>query len=104
MVKEAHARAVTGGPLPPATDRERLVATPEIQAALRETLRRHYRSWPDERLPALGGRTPREAVRNADGREAVQALLTQFERDMERRDPVLHAGIIEELRATLGIG
>jgi hypothetical protein len=104
LVKEAHARAVAGGPLPPATDHELLMATPEIQAALRETLRRHYRSWPDEQLPALGGRTPREAVRDADGREAVQALLTQFERDMARQDPVLHAGIIEELRAMLGIG
>ena len=39
----------------------------------------------------------------ADGREAVQALLRQFERDMKRQDPALTAGIIDELRATLGI-
>src|SRR5207244_2114618 len=82
---------------------ERLMAMPEVQAALRETLRRHYHSWPDEQLPALGGRTPREAVQDPDGREAVQALLRQFERDMKRQDPALTAGIIDELRATLGI-
>jgi hypothetical protein len=104
LVEEAHARALAGGPLPPDPEQERLMAMPEVQAALRETLRRHYRSWPDEQLPALGGRTPRQAVQDADGRETVQALLRQFERDMKRQDPALTAGIIDELRATLGIG
>jgi hypothetical protein len=103
LVEEAHARAVAGGPQPSDPEQERLMAMPEVQAALRETLRRHYGSWPDEQLPALGGRTPREAVQDADGREAVQALLRQFERDMKRQDPALTAGIIDELRATLGI-
>jgi hypothetical protein len=104
LVEEAHARARAGGPLPPDPEQERLMAMPEVQAALRETLRRHYRSWPDEQLPALGGRTPREAVQDADGREAVQALLRQFERDMKRQDPALTVGVIDELRAALGIG
>jgi SEC-C motif-containing protein len=104
MIEEAHARAVAGGPLPREAEQERLMAMPEVQAALRETLRRHYRSWPDEQLPALGGRTPREAVQDAEGREAVQALLRQFERDMAREDPALNAGIVDELRATLGLG
>jgi hypothetical protein len=103
MVEEAHARAVAGGPLPPDPGQERLMAMPEVQAKLRETLRRHYRSWPDEQLPALGGRTPREAVKDADGREAVQALLRQFERDMKRQEPDMTAGIVDELRASLGI-
>ena len=104
LVEKAHARALAGAPLPPDPEQERLMAMPEVQAALRETLRRHYRSWPDEQLPALGGRTPRQAVQDADGREAVQALLRQFERDMKRQDPALTAGIIDELRAALGIG
>jgi len=104
MIEEAHARAVAGGPLPRDAEQERLMAMPELQAALRETLHRHYRSWPDEQLPALGGRSPREAVRDAEGREAVQALLRQFERDLARQDPALNAGIVDELRATLGLG
>jgi hypothetical protein len=104
MIEEAHARAVAGGPPRRDAEQERLMATPEVQAALQETVRRHYRSWPDEPLPALGGRTPREAVRDSDGREAVQALLRQFERDMERQDRALNAGIIDELRSTLGLG
>jgi hypothetical protein len=32
------------------------------------------------KIQVLGQRTPREAVRTADGREAVEALLIDFER------------------------
>jgi hypothetical protein len=104
LIEQAHARAMTGEPSSPKAEHERLMAMPEVQAALRESLRRHYRTWPDEQLPALGGRTPREAVRDAEGREAVEALLRQFERDMVRQDPALNAGIIDELRTALGVG
>jgi hypothetical protein len=40
---------------------------------------RHYSSWPDLELPALDGRTPREAVKSAEGRAAVETLLRDFE-------------------------
>ena len=44
--------------------------TPEVQAHLRGVLARHYEQWVDEQLPALKGKTPREAVRTKAGREA----------------------------------
>ena len=44
----------------------------------------HYATWPDEPLPALKGKTPREAVRTRDGRKAVEELLRQFENGEER--------------------
>jgi hypothetical protein len=53
---------------------------PEVQRLIQETLEQHYQGWPDEPLPALQGRTPREAVGDADGREVVEALLLDFER------------------------
>ncbi len=40
----------------------------------------HWEGWVDMKIPALGLRTPREAMRTADGREAVEALLIDFER------------------------
>lgn len=40
---------------------------------------RRYRAWPDERLPALGDRTPRELVKTPEGRREVADLLTFFE-------------------------
>lgn len=44
----------------------------------------HYANWPDEPLPALGGQTPREAVRSEAGRRAVEQLLRDFENGEER--------------------
>ncbi|HEJ83288.1 MAG TPA: DUF2384 domain-containing protein, partial [Desulfobacteraceae bacterium] len=37
-------------------------------------------SWVDQYIPALGGKSPRKAVKTADGREAVEALLKDAER------------------------
>jgi len=80
-----------------------LAARPEVQEAIREHLRNHYRAWIDERLPALGNRTPRRAVRDPDGREAVEGLIAQIERDGARMNPPLDADIVRELREMLGL-
>ena len=66
-------------------------------------MRRFYRDWLDQRIPALGSRTPREAVADADGREAVAALLLEIERAGERLRPALDPAIVRELRETLGL-
>ena len=81
----------------------RLAAQPEVQAALAEMLRAHYRKWVDEKIPALGNRTPRESMRNPNGREAVEALVLQLERDGQRMQPPLAPDILRELRETLGL-
>ena len=53
---------------------------PELKAQVeREFLRRHYERWPDEPVPALGGKTPKAAVRTKKGRQAVIELLKCFE-------------------------
>jgi hypothetical protein len=44
-----------------------------------EMLGRHYRSWPDEEVPALGNVTPREAVADPELRPDVIRLLLDFE-------------------------
>ena len=59
---------------------------PEIEAQLvGEMYERHYRTWPDQPLPALGGRTPREAARLASTRSTLIALLKQMETMNERQ-------------------
>jgi hypothetical protein len=58
---------------------------PEVEAALvGEFYERHYRDWPDRPLPALGGRTPREAAGLAELRPALVVLLKDFESRSER--------------------
>ena len=76
---------------------------PEAQAALRRFTEAHYDSWPDQKIPALGGRTPREAVRDPDGREMVEALLLDFERKSARLGAGPAAFDFERLRDRLGL-
>lgn len=42
-------------------------------------LREHYKRWLDDPLPALGGKSPRKAVRSKRGRVQVEALLKEIE-------------------------
>ena len=64
-------------PPPPSAEEERLVA---------EFKKRHYADWLDQLLPALEQKTPRECVRTAAGRAAVDLLLKDMAH-MEQRAP-----------------
>ena len=48
-------------------------------------LRTHYANWVDEKIPALGNKTPRQAIRSAKGRQAVTELLESYEHLEARR-------------------
>lgn len=61
-------------------EQRELQERPEIQEAIRAMLEAHWRSWPERPIPALGGKTPLEAVKDAEGREMVEALLIEAER------------------------
>jgi hypothetical protein len=61
---------------------------PEADAFLRAFKERHYADWVDQELPALGGRSPRAAVRSKGGRAQVEILL----KDIEYREASLPAG------------
>ena len=59
---------------------------PEVQRELIGQMKtRHYATWPDEKLPALEGKTPREAVRTSAGRRAVLDLIRMMENGEARR-------------------
>ncbi|MBL8949918.1 MAG: SEC-C domain-containing protein [Myxococcaceae bacterium] len=61
------------------------------------------RSWLDVSIPALGDRTPREAVKDEAGREAVHWLLKEHEHQDARspREDVVSTG--KQLRRELGL-
>lgn len=53
---------------------------PEVIAqAIEQAIRRHYANWVDETIPALGGRTPRQAITTPAGLERVKGLLREYE-------------------------
>ncbi|MBK6898569.1 MAG: SEC-C domain-containing protein [bacterium] len=71
---------------------------------IREFKERHYADWADQPLPALGGRTPRETVRTAQGRREVDLLIKTME-NMEHRGG--GSGVLFDfagIRRELGLG
>jgi hypothetical protein len=53
---------------------------PEVIAqAIEQALHRHYANWVDETIPALGGRTPRQAITTPAGLERLKGLLREYE-------------------------
>jgi len=53
---------------------------PEVIAqAIEQVLHRHYAHWADETIPALGGRSPRQAIATPAGLERVKGLLREYE-------------------------
>jgi len=82
---------------------EDLQARPEVQKAIAAMHAAHWADWPNERLPALRGKTPRQAVKDRDGREMVEALLLQFERYQERAPAAAPPYDFNVLRDSLGL-
>jgi hypothetical protein len=80
--------------------RDGCVNTPDlIQEAM---TREQWEGWLDTRVPALGNKTPRLAARTAGGRERLEALLVQFDRDAADglSDGAAH---LSAIRAALGL-
>jgi hypothetical protein len=83
-------------------DGDRLQQQPEVQVFLREQGEHHWEHWLDDRLPALGNRTPWEAARTTEGRERLEALFAEFVWSCERT-PNAMSPDLTSLRAKLGL-
>ncbi len=82
---------------------DELMEHPDVRARLDELQRRHYESWPEIRVPALNNKTALEAIQDPDGREMVDALITQFERDAARMPVPPNPEVFIALRRRLGL-
>ncbi|HEY0096732.1 MAG TPA: hypothetical protein VGB96_20540, partial [Archangium sp.] len=76
--------------------------SPEEQEALRELKASHYAAWLDSKLPALKGKSPRQAVRTKAGRHQVDVLLKELE-NRESGLPVEERMDVSGLRRELGL-
>jgi len=94
-----------GDAIIPDPDQEKLMQLPEVREQLNKMLSSHWEKWVDEKIPALGHRTPRQAVKDPDGRESVEALLLDAERHVDANEPMRDAGTaaIVEARRRLGL-
>ncbi len=89
----------------PTPAQEELLEHPQVREHLAKVLGEHWSRWVDTKIPALGGKTPRQAVKTADGRESVAALLTSAERDAARfpQLPEVAVEAIRKARIQLGL-
>ncbi|MGD9546689.1 MAG: YecA family protein [Candidatus Krumholzibacteriia bacterium] len=58
---------------------DRPVKPEELRRAKAEVKARYYAGWLDQSIPALDGRTPREAAKTAQGRRELDTLLKSME-------------------------
>lgn len=100
-VQETRRRALQE---PPAAVQERDRIPPQAERELLTKLtEKHFAAWPDTALPALDGRTPREAAKTEAGRRKVSLPLGDFENAQKRKRRVgeRHSHV-NRLRAELG--
>jgi hypothetical protein len=64
-------------------DEDNPMRDPEVRRQIEAQLQKQIEGWVHTKVPALGGRTPMQAVADPDGREMVEALLEGWERHEE---------------------
>lgn len=83
---------------------DELKALPEIQAVIKKQLEHHYfEDWPATKLPALGGRTPIQAVKDEEGRRKVMKLIDDVDRMQDRPQSDMPRIDFDRLRRKLGL-
>ena len=86
----------------PRDEQPSLIPPEEAGRLVREFKERHYAGWLDLPLPALGGMTPREAVRTKEGKDRVDVLLKDME-NHECRLPEEERFSFSGMRKELGL-
>jgi hypothetical protein len=66
------------------TEADDLLLDPEMKREFEAQVQQQIEGWVHQKIPALGGRTPLQAVTDPDGREVVEALLLGWERHYEK--------------------
>lgn len=97
-----HNRAAPGNAVRNA-ESSAIAELPEVQAHLQQVMAEHYERWVSDKIPALDGLTPLEAVRDPDGREKVMALLMEAERSARRMQPPVDLSTLRRVRERLGL-
>ncbi len=90
MLKQAKQRKAKRG-AEEEIDADDLMRDPEVRRQIEAQVQKQIEGWVSTRIPALGGRTPFDAVADPDGREMVEALLDGWER---QNDAPGGAGIV----------
>jgi hypothetical protein len=79
------------------------IVPPEVaREVMASFLSNYYGRWPEEPLPALGGRTPRQATKTRAGRAELEAIIRDMEYHSHGSD-MAEAYDFDDLRKALGL-
>jgi hypothetical protein len=84
MIEDAKKKKATHA-LTPGTGIDAPEVDPEAMREVQTLMREETEAWAYRKIPALGGRTPMEAIADPDGKEIVEALLLGWERQYEKQ-------------------
>ncbi len=82
---------------------QQLMQHPEIQAQIREMNKKYWDNWFNDKIPALGNKTPLQASKSAEGKELLEALLNHYGRSESPMDEVYPPNW-KAIRERLGLG
>lgn len=82
---------------------EELMQLPEVKAKIAEMAKRHWATWADTPVPALGDMTPRQAAKDPIGREKLEGLFLHYEAMSRKQDKNEFSPDIDKLKKILGI-
>ena len=87
------------------SEQDELMHLPEVREHMAKVLTDHWEGWIDQGLPALGGKTSRQAAKTPDGKESVEALLLDASRHMGKNDEMTEISLaaIETVRRRLSL-
>lgn len=81
-----------------------LMNNPEVQEKIKEMNMNRWAHWVNEKIPALGGKTPKQASKSKDGKELLDGLLMDFERNVNTRPQIgVTFETFQKIRKDLGI-
>lgn len=88
----------------PIKSNDDLMKNPEVIKKMEDMMKAHWDRWIYEKLPALNGKSPVEAMKTKKGKESLEILLNQFEREFEDR-PMIGQTVetIKDVRKRLGL-
>ncbi len=85
-------------------EQRELNSNPEVRKLLKEKTEDYYHNdWMKQKIPALGYKTPKQAVKTEEGRHRVEALLDFFEKTQDGMPDVPAKVDVNGLRIRLGL-
>jgi hypothetical protein len=76
---------------------------PEVLDGLKDMADAHWTKWFDEKIPALNGKTPKQAAKTKEGRELLEALLNSYEQGAGNASNNVFQPDVQHLRLKLGL-